>query len=167
MDCGALLLLVTPRVAGTPRRRPMAAIYSDMGRPLPNLVRRWSRSAGSAKLASTAVRVTPSSSASLRPKCSWAIAYSPATLAPKYGGPAGPPRFAQTEVLRGDRVSARHARAEVRRVVGAERERDPRLAQDREGVLLVGGEDPEDDVARRAHLERDLPPRELGDQVGV
>src|SRR3954454_12930358 len=58
--------------------------------------------------------------------------------------------LAQTEVLMGDRIFARDARAEVRRVVGAERERDPRLAQDREGVRLVGGEDPEDDVARRA-----------------
>ena len=68
----------------------MAAIYSDAGRQLTNLVRRWSRSAGSAKLASMAVRVTPTSSSSLRPKCSWAIAYSPATLAPKYGGSSEP-----------------------------------------------------------------------------
>ena len=86
----------------------MAAIYSDAGRELTNLVIRRSRSAGSAKLASMAVRVRPTSSSSLKPKCSWAIAYSPAD-----------------------------AGAEVRRVVGAERERNPGLAQDGKRVLLV------------------------------
>ena len=74
---------------------------------------------------------------------------------------------AQTEVLAGDRVLAADAGAEVRRVVGAERERNPGLAQDGEGVLREAREDPEDDVARRAHLERDLPARELGDERGV
>ena len=74
---------------------------------------------------------------------------------------------AQTEVLMGDRVFARHARAEVRRVVRAERERDPGLAQHRERMVLIGREDPQDDVARGAHLERDLPAGQLGDQVVV
>ena len=91
MDCGALLLLVTPREG----RRPQApANGGNLQRraavEFANLVIRWSRNAGSAKLASMAVRVTPTSSSSLRPKCSRAIAYSPPTLAPKYGGSSEP-----------------------------------------------------------------------------
>ena len=121
MYCGALLLLWNssrepvppgPANGGNLRRRAVAVA---------NLVRRRSRSAGSAKLASIAVRVRPTSSV-----------------------------VAQTEVLARDRVLAADARAEVRRVVGAERDADARPRAGREGVLLEAVEDPEDDVARRA-----------------
>jgi len=85
----------------------MAAIYSDARCEFATLVRRRSRNAGSAKLASMAVRVTPTSSSS-----------------------------SKTEVLAGDRVLAGDTGTEIRRVVGPERERDAGLAQDGEGVLL-------------------------------
>jgi hypothetical protein len=49
---------------------------------------------------------------------------------------------AQTEVLAGDRVFAADAGAEVRRIVGAERERDPGLAQDGNGCSSKLGKTP-------------------------
>ena len=92
MDCGALLLLVTPRES---RRLPGAGQWrqSTAARAVEfaNLVEKVVAQCGlgEARLDGGAGDRRRSSS-SLRPKCSRATAYSPPTLAPKYGGSSEP-----------------------------------------------------------------------------
>src|ERR1700750_15873 len=74
---------------------------------------------------------------------------------------------APPEPLARDRVLAAHARAEVGRVVGGERDADPGLAEGGEGVGLEAVEHPEHDVARRAALEDDAAIGDLRDEGGV
>src|SRR4051794_5723093 len=76
-------------------------------------------------------------------------------------------RLVPSEALARDRVLAPDRRAEVRRGVGGGRDLDPRVAQRRQRMGLVAGEDAEDDVARRAALEHDAALGELGHERRV
>src|SRR3954454_713386 len=76
-------------------------------------------------------------------------------------------RLVPSEALARDRVLAPDRRAEVRRVVGGEGDLDPGVAQRRQRMGLVAGEDAEDDVARRAALEHDAALGELGHERRV
>src|SRR4051812_5753437 len=72
---------IPPR--GTDSLRSRRAVYVGRWSPSPSRRSNAARRAGSAKLASIAVRVMATRSASLQPKRSRATAYSPPTLAPK------------------------------------------------------------------------------------
>src|SRR5262245_51770132 len=76
-------------------------------------------------------------------------------------------RVAQPEAVAGDAVLAADARAEVRRVVGGERDPHPGLAEGGERMGLEAVEHPEHDVARRAALEDEAAVGDLRDERRV